>query len=67
MDPAFNGFPLHDVVLPCNWLLSPHKFNTEKEAKLILMGCLLDQMARLVETLRTETGMGEFLHFPETF
>jgi hypothetical protein len=65
MDPAYNNFPLHNVVLPCNWLLSPHKFNAEKEAKLVLMDGLVDQMARLVEALRTEAGMGEFLRFPE--
>jgi hypothetical protein len=67
MDPKYNDFPLHNVLLPCSWLLSPHKFNADKETKLVLMDGLLDEMARLVEALRTEAGMGEFLHFPETF
>lgn len=65
MDPDFNNFPLHDVVLPCNWLLFPHKFTAEKETKLFLMGKLLDEMARLVEALRVEAGMGESLNFSE--
>ncbi|KAG1777307.1 hypothetical protein EV702DRAFT_1102293 [Suillus placidus] len=65
MDPDFNKFPLHDVVLPCNWLLFPHKFTAEKETKLILMGNLLDEIARLVEALRVEAGM-EFLWLNHT-
>lgn len=64
-EPAFNEFPLHNVVLPCNWLLSPHKFNAEKEARLVLMDGLLNQMARLVEALRMEAGM-EFLWLNHT-
>ncbi|KAG2048327.1 hypothetical protein BDR06DRAFT_976091 [Suillus hirtellus] len=39
------------------WLLFPHKFTTEKETKLFLMGKLLDEIARLVEALRVEAGM----------
>ncbi|KAG1799293.1 uncharacterized protein HD556DRAFT_1287696 [Suillus plorans] len=58
MDPGFNRFPLHNAVLPCSWLLFPHKFTTEKETKLFLMGKLLDEIARLVEALRVEAGMG---------
>ncbi|KAG1889225.1 hypothetical protein F4604DRAFT_1612723 [Suillus subluteus] len=65
MDPGFNKFPLHDVVLPCNWLLFPHKFTAEKEAKLFLMGKLLDEIARVVEALRVEAGM-EFLWLNHT-
>ncbi|KAG1841507.1 hypothetical protein F4604DRAFT_1829867 [Suillus subluteus] len=65
MDPDMNKFPLHDVVLPCNWLLFPHKFTAEKEARLVLMDCLLNEMAKLVEALRTEAGM-EFLWLNHT-
>ncbi|KAG2070627.1 hypothetical protein BDR04DRAFT_1099616 [Suillus decipiens] len=65
MDPNFNRFPLHDVVLPCSWLLFPHKFTAEKETKLYLMGKLLDEIARLVEALRLEAGM-EFLWLNHT-
>jgi tetratricopeptide (TPR) repeat protein len=65
MDPKYNDFPLHNVLLPCSWLLSPHKFNADKETKLVLMDGLLDEMARLVEALRTEAGM-EFLWLNHT-
>ncbi|KAG1719550.1 hypothetical protein EDB19DRAFT_1860748 [Suillus lakei] len=65
MDPAFNEFPLHNVVLPCNWLLSPHKFTAEKEARLVLMDGLLDEIAKLVEALRMETGI-KFLWLAHT-
>ncbi|KAG2091484.1 uncharacterized protein F5147DRAFT_822994 [Suillus discolor] len=65
MDPDFNKFPLHDVVLPCSWLLLPHKFTAEKDTKLFLMGKLLDEIARLVEALRIEVGM-EFLWLNHT-
>ncbi|KAG1881873.1 hypothetical protein C8R48DRAFT_682497 [Suillus tomentosus] len=65
MDPHFNKFPLHNVVLPCSWLLFPHKFTTEKETKLFLMGKLLDEIARLVEALRVEAGM-DFLWLNHT-
>ncbi|KAG2048322.1 hypothetical protein BDR06DRAFT_962830, partial [Suillus hirtellus] len=57
IDPYFNKLPLHNVVLPCNWLLFPHKFTTEKKTNLPLMGELLDEIARLVEALRVEAGM----------
>ncbi|KAG0703070.1 hypothetical protein DFH29DRAFT_918710 [Suillus ampliporus] len=65
MEPEFNKFPLHDVVLPSNWLLSPHKFTAEKDARLLLMGLLLDEIAKLVEALRIEAGM-EFLWLNHT-
>ncbi|KAG1807541.1 hypothetical protein EV424DRAFT_1427404 [Suillus variegatus] len=65
MDPDLNKFPLHNVVLPCNWLLFPHKFTAEKDTKLFLMGKLLDEIARLVEALRVETSIGECLNFSE--
>ncbi|KAG1851820.1 hypothetical protein C8R48DRAFT_361252 [Suillus tomentosus] len=65
IDPYFNEFPLHNVVLPCNWLLFPHKFTTEKKTNLPLMGKLLDEIARLVEALRVEAGMGEYDDFSE--
>ncbi|KAG2096334.1 uncharacterized protein F5147DRAFT_839983 [Suillus discolor] len=57
IDPYFNKLPLHNVVLPCKWLLFPHKFTTEKKTNLPLMGELLDEIARLVEALRVEVGM----------
>ncbi|KAG2096318.1 uncharacterized protein F5147DRAFT_818420 [Suillus discolor] len=57
MDPTFNRFPLHNVVLPCNWLLFPHTFTMEKDTKLFLMGKLLDEIARLVEALHVEADM----------
>ncbi|KAG2048320.1 hypothetical protein BDR06DRAFT_920603 [Suillus hirtellus] len=57
IDPHLNEFPLHNAVLPCNWLLFPHKFTTEKKTNLSLMGELLDEIARLVEALRIEAGM----------
>lgn len=63
LDPKFNDFPLHDVVLPCNWLIYPHKFTTEKEVSVPLMGKLLDEVAKLVEALRVDAGIGESLHF----
>ncbi|KAG2360021.1 hypothetical protein BDR07DRAFT_1487589 [Suillus spraguei] len=65
MDSDFNKFPLHDVVLPCSWLLLPHKFTADKETSLNLMGKLLDEIARLVEALRLEAGM-EFLWLNHT-
>ncbi|KAG2160214.1 uncharacterized protein EDB93DRAFT_1324636 [Suillus bovinus] len=65
MDPSFNRFPLHNVVLPCNWLLLPHKFTAEKETNMSLMGKLLDEIGRLVEALRVEAGM-EFLWLNHT-
>ncbi|KAG2132369.1 hypothetical protein DEU56DRAFT_859536 [Suillus clintonianus] len=65
MDPGFNDFPLHGVVLPCNWLLSPHKFTAEKETRMVLMDYLLNEIARLVEALRVEAGM-EFLWMNHT-
>jgi len=30
------------------------------------MGKLLDEVARLVEALRVDAGIGEFLYFPKT-
>lgn len=66
MDPLFNDLPLHNLVLPCNWLISPHKFTTGKDVRLPLMGMLLDEVARLVEALRVDAGIGEFLHFSKT-
>ncbi|KAG1806260.1 hypothetical protein EV424DRAFT_1577720 [Suillus variegatus] len=60
MGPDFNEFPLHNVVLPCNWLLFPHKFTAEKITNLLLMNKLLDEIARLVEALRVEASMGRF-------
>lgn len=63
LDPNFNDFPLHDVVLPCSWLIYPHKFTTEKEVNVTLMGKLLDEVAGLVEALRVDAGIGESLHF----
>ena len=66
MDPSYNALPLHDVVLPCNWLISPHKFTTGKNTNLSLMGKLLDEVARLVEALRVDAGIGELLHFQKT-
>ncbi|KAG1809265.1 hypothetical protein EV424DRAFT_1328374 [Suillus variegatus] len=65
MDPDFNRFPLHNTVLPCSWLLFPHKFTTEKETKLPLMDKLLDEIARVVEALRVEAGM-DFLWLNHT-
>ncbi|KAG2064506.1 hypothetical protein BDR04DRAFT_1162468 [Suillus decipiens] len=65
MDPDLNRVPLHDIVLPCNWLLFPHKFTAEKETKLLLMGKLLDEIASLVEALRSEVDM-EFLWLNHT-
>ncbi|KAG2139121.1 uncharacterized protein EDB93DRAFT_708493 [Suillus bovinus] len=65
MDPAFNQLSLHDVVLPCSWLLFPHKYTAEKDTNLFLMGKLLDEIARLVEALRVEAGM-EFLWLNHT-
>ena len=62
MDPLHNVLPLHDVVLPCNWLISPHKFTTGKDTTLSLMDMLPDEVARLVEALRVDAGIGEFLH-----
>ncbi|KAG2085197.1 uncharacterized protein F5147DRAFT_794237 [Suillus discolor] len=60
MDPDLNEIPLHNVVLPCNWLLFPHKFTAEKKTNLLLMNKLLDEIARLVEALRVEAGTGRF-------
>ncbi|KAG2143549.1 uncharacterized protein EDB93DRAFT_1088104 [Suillus bovinus] len=66
MDPEFNQLPLHDVVLPCHWLLFPHKFTAEKENnKLPLMDKLLDEMAWLVEALRVGAGI-DFLWLNHT-
>ncbi|KAG1854678.1 hypothetical protein C8R48DRAFT_721046 [Suillus tomentosus] len=65
MGPDFNEFPLHNVVLPCNWLLFPHKFTAKKKTNLLLMNKLLDEIARLVEALRVEASMGESLDFSE--
>ncbi|KAG2070632.1 hypothetical protein BDR04DRAFT_1076404 [Suillus decipiens] len=65
MDPDFNKFPLHGVVLPCNWLLLPHKFTADKQTKLDLMGKLLEEIAKLVKALRLEAGM-EFLWLNHT-
>jgi hypothetical protein len=62
LDPTFNDFPLHNVVLPCNWLISPHKFTTEKDMKVSFVGMLLDAIGKVVEALRMEVDMGEFLH-----
>ncbi|KAG0703072.1 hypothetical protein DFH29DRAFT_804090 [Suillus ampliporus] len=66
MDPTQNDPPLHGVVLPSNWLISPHKFSVNKEIWPEAVSSLLDAIGNLIEMLRTEVGMGKALNTWET-
>ncbi|KAG1718561.1 hypothetical protein EDB19DRAFT_1837892 [Suillus lakei] len=63
MDPAPNELPLHDVVLPSNWLIFPHKFSVKKCIEPGPVGSLFDAIGNLIEMLRVGGGMGRtFTH-----
>ncbi|KAG1864912.1 hypothetical protein F4604DRAFT_1683323 [Suillus subluteus] len=52
MDPTLDELPLHGVVLPSNWLISPYKFSVKKDVEPQLIGSLLDAIGNLIKKLR---------------
>ncbi|KAG2132368.1 hypothetical protein DEU56DRAFT_981701 [Suillus clintonianus] len=57
MKPTPNVPPLHGVVLPSNWLISPYNFSVEKYVEPASVGSLLDAIGNLIEMLRVNGGM----------
>ncbi|KAG2034294.1 hypothetical protein BDR03DRAFT_1093813 [Suillus americanus] len=60
MDPTLDELPLHGVVLPSNWLISPFKFSVKKDVEPQSMGLLLDAIGGLIKRLRMD-GATDFL------
>jgi hypothetical protein len=63
MDLKIDKLPLHDVILPSNWLISPHKFSVTKEVKLGSISSLLNAIENLINTLLIDDATGRaFTH-----
>ncbi|KAG1829533.1 hypothetical protein DFJ58DRAFT_737317 [Suillus subalutaceus] len=60
MDPTLDELPLHGVVLPSNWLISPYKFSVKKDVEPQLIGSLLDAIGNLIKKLRV-VGATDFM------
>ncbi|KAG1841503.1 hypothetical protein F4604DRAFT_1961164 [Suillus subluteus] len=60
MDPTFDELPLHGVVLPSNWLISPFKFSVKKDVEPQSIGSLFDAIWNLIKRLRMD-GATDFL------
>jgi hypothetical protein len=58
MDLKIDKLPLHDVILPSNWLISPHKFSVTKEVKLGSISSLLNAIENLINTLLIDDATG---------
>ncbi|KAG1889227.1 hypothetical protein F4604DRAFT_1950186 [Suillus subluteus] len=60
MDPTLDELPLHGVVLPSNWLISPYKFSVKKDVEPQSIGSLLDTIGNLIKKLRV-VGATDFM------